>query len=212
MQVAPGSDPGLTGGCMDKDTVARRFNFILEADKLKTIGRRTLLSDGTRLENAAEHSWHATLTALVFFDQAFVKGMDLERILKMLLLHDLVEIDAGDTFCYSTEQRRTQVERERKAADRLFGLLPEAQAETLRKLWQEFDAMQTPEARFANAVDRLQPLLQAIHTHGRTWRQHGIRKEQVVQRMQPIRTALPQLWGYVLDLINKAAESGYLIK
>lgn len=197
---------------MDKDTVARRFNFILEADKLKAIGRQTLLSDGTRLENAAEHCWHATLTALVFFDQAYDQGMELERILKMLLVHDLVEIDAGDTFCYSAEQRRTQAMREQKAADRIFGLLPEPQAETLQQLWQEFDAMKTPEARFANAVDRLQPLLQAIRTQGRTWRRHGIRKEQVVRRMQPIRTALPQLWQNVLDMIDKAAEAGWLIK
>lgn len=197
---------------MEKDTVAKRFSFILEADKLKTIGRRTLLSDGSRFENSAEHSWHAALTALVFFDQAFVKDMDLERILKMLLVHDMVEIDAGDTFCYSAQQRRTQVKREQKAAERIFGLLPEAQARTLRQLWQEFDAMETPEARFANAVDRLQPLLQAVRTQGRTWRQYGIRKEQALQRMQPIRTALPQLWGYVLEMIDNAAEAGWLVK
>ncbi len=197
---------------MDKNTVAGQIDFILEADKLKTISRNTLLTDRSRMENAAEHSWHVALTALVFFDSAPAKGMDLPRILKMLLVHDLVEIDAGDLLCYHTDQLRTQKEQERKAAERIFSLLTGDQGPVLRQLWQEFEAQETPEACFANAVDRLQPLLQAIRTKGETWRQHGIRKEQVVQRMQPIRTALPHLWGYVMEMIDSAAEKGYLVK
>lgn len=190
--------------------MAGQIKFILEADKLKTIVRNTLLTDRTRMENAAEHSWHAALTALVFFDSAPADGMDLQRILNMLLVHDLVEIDAGDLLCYHTDQVQAHKEKEKKAAKRIFGLLDGDQGDRLRRLWEEFDAQQTPESRFANAVDRLQPLLQAVRTQGRTWRQHGVSKSQVVQRMQPIRTALPHLWGYVLEMIDNAAEEGYL--
>lgn len=195
----------------DDQALARRIQFILEADKLKTVIRNTLLTDRSRFENSAEHSWHAALTAVVIFDAADVDGMDLAHIVRMLLVHDIVEIDAGDTFCYSLEQRQTQMRREKKAAERIFGLLPEPQADELRQLWREFEAQQTPESRFANAVDRLQPLLQAIHTRGKTWRQNGIRKDQVIERMLPIRTALPSLWGYVIDLIEDATDRGYLI-
>jgi putative hydrolase of HD superfamily len=195
----------------DDHSLAKRIQFILEADKLKTVIRNTLLTDASRFENSAEHSWHAALTAVVIFNAADADGMDLAHIVRMLLVHDIVEIDAGDTFCYSLEQRQTQMRREQKAAERIFGLLPDPQADELRQLWQEFEAQQTPEARFANAVDRLQPLLQAIHTHGKTWRQNGIRKDQVIERMQPIRTALPSLWGYVIELIEDAADRGYLI-
>lgn len=197
---------------MDKKTVIGRINFVLEADKLKTIIRNTLLTDQSRFENAAEHSWHVALTALIFFDSAPDKGMDLQRILNMLLVHDLVEIDAGDLLCYHTDQLRHQKESEKQAAERIFGLLPDDQGRQLRQLWQEFEAVETPESRFANAVDRLQPLLQAIRTQGQTWRQHGITKDQVVQRMQPIRTALPHLWDYVLEMIDHAAEAGYLVQ
>ena len=197
---------------MDKKTVAGQIKFVLEADKLKTIVRNTLLTDRSRLENAAEHSWHAALTALIFFDSAPAEGMDLQRILNMLLVHDLVEIDAGDLFCYHIDQLQAHKEKEKKAAERIFGLLYGDQGHRLRRLWEEFDAQQTPESRFANAMDRLQPLLQAIRTQGQTWRQHGVRKSQVVRRMQPIRTELPHIWGYVLDMIDNAAEAGYLAK
>ena len=199
--MKPADDPGL----------ARQIQFILEADKLKTVIRNTLLTDRSRFENAAEHSWHAALAAVVLFDAVEVNGMDLAHIVRMLLVHDLVEIDAGDTFCYSLQQRQDQMQREQKAAERIFSLLPNPQAEKLRRLWMEFEAQQTPEARFANAVDRLQPLLQAIHTRGKTWRQNGIRKDQVIERMQPVRSALPSLWGYVIELIEDAADRGYLI-
>jgi putative hydrolases of HD superfamily len=195
----------------DNDALTRRIQFILEADKLKTIIRNTLLTDRSRFENAAEHSWHAALTAVVIFDAAGDNGMDLSHAVRMLLVHDIVEIDAGDTFCYSPEQRRTQMRREQQAAERIFGLLPAQQADELRQLWQEFEARQTAEARFANAVDRLQPLLQAIRTEGKTWRQNRIRKDQVIERMQPVREALPSLWGYVMELIEDAADKGYLI-
>ena len=189
---------------------AKKLRFILEGDKLKKIIRNTLLTDQSRLENAAEHSWHAALSALVLFDSAQAQGMDLGRILKMLLVHDLVEIDAGDVSCYDRQGRQAQVDKEQQAAERIFGLLPEPQADELRRLWQEFEARQTPESCFAHAIDRLQALLQAIHSQGRTWRAHGIRKEQVIERMLPIRTALPRLWPDVLQMIEEAAAKGYL--
>jgi putative hydrolases of HD superfamily len=195
----------------DNPTLARKIQFILEADKLKTITRNTLLTDRSRFENAAEHSWHAALTAVIIFDAAGSNGLNLAHIVRMLLVHDLVEIDAGDTFCYSAEQRQTQMRREKEAAKRIFGLLPDQQAEELRLLWREFETRQTPESRFANAIDRLQPLLQAIQTQGKTWRQNRIRKDQVVERMLPVKTALPALWGYVMELIEDAADKGYLI-
>jgi putative hydrolase of HD superfamily len=198
-------------GPTENKALTGQIDFILEADKLKTVTRNTLLTDRSRFENAAEHSWHAALTAVVIFDSASANDMDLAHIVRMLLVHDIVEIDAGDTFCYSPEQRQTQVRREQKAAERIFGLLPDKQANELWQLWREFEARQTPEARFANAVDRLQPLLQAIYTEGKTWRQNKIRKDQVIERMQPIQTALPSLWGYVMELIEDAADKGYLI-
>jgi 5'-deoxynucleotidase YfbR-like HD superfamily hydrolase len=195
----------------NNEVLTRQIQFILEADKLKNVTRNTLLTDRSRFENAAEHSWHAALTAVVLFDAASINGLKLAHIVRMLLVHDLVEIDAGDTFCYSAEQRKTQMRREHQAAERIFGLLPDPQAQELRQLWREFEAQQTPEACFANAVDRLQPLLQAIRTQGKTWRQNRIRKDQVIERMLPIRTALPSLWGYVVELIEDATEKGYLI-
>lgn len=194
---------------MNPGTWTKRMRFILESDKLKGILRNTLITDQSRFESAAEHSWHVALTALVLFD-AMPGELDRLRILEMLLVHDLVEIDAGDMLCYDVDRRSAQKEKERKAAERIFNLLPADQAAMLRQRWLEFEAGQTPEARFAQAVDRLQPLLQAIRTGGRTWRHHHIRKEQVIERMQPIRTALPSLWGAVLDMIEAATEKGHL--
>lgn len=195
---------------MDPNTVAAQFDFILEADKLKTIIRNTLLTDGSRLENAAEHSWHVALTAMIIFDGAKERSMNLLRILEMLLVHDLVEIDAGDLLCYRTDQMAAQKEKERQAAERIFGLLERRRGAKLQQLWQEFEANETPEAQFANAIDRLQPLLQAIRTQGESWRRHGVTKLQVLERMAPIRTALPQLWGHVQEMIDNAVEAGYL--
>jgi putative hydrolase of HD superfamily len=196
---------------MDPGTWTKRMGFILESDRLKGIVRNTLLTDQSRFENAAEHSWHVALTALVLFD-AMPGDLDRLRILELLLVHDLVEIDAGDMLCYDGEQQQVQKEKERNAAERIFNLLPADQAAILLQRWLEFEARQTPEACFAHAVDRLQPLLQAIRTEGKTWRQHRIRKQQVIERMQPIRTALPSLWGYVLEMIEAATEKGHLVE
>jgi len=190
--------------------LSRQIDFVREADRLKTVYRQTLLMDGSRYENDAEHSWHVCLMAALLHEHAGSTGVDLLRVLKMLLVHDIVEIDAGDTYCYDEEAHRDKAERERAAADRLFALLPEDQAGEVRALWEEFEGMGTPEARFAAALDRLQPLLHNYFTRGEAWRRHGVRRSQVVNRNAHIRDCAPQLWAFAESLIEDAVRKGYL--
>jgi len=146
--------------------LARQLAFLVELDKLKTVLRRTSLIDRSRAENTAEHSWHIAVAAALLEEHAVGHGVDLLRVVKMLLNHDVVEIDAGDTFCYDAEANRDKLEREERAAERLFGLLPADQGAELRALWEEFEARETAEARYAAALDRIQPVLQNLHTEG----------------------------------------------
>jgi putative hydrolases of HD superfamily len=176
--------------------------FLVEADKLKNILRRTLLTDGSRQENSAEHSWHLALTAMVLEEYASAP-VNMARVLRMLIMHDVVEIDAGDTFAFDLAGSATKEERERSAADRIFGLLPGELGEELRSLWEEFEEAATPEARFANAVDRIQPFLQNRETRGGSWRIHNLSREQVLARMDPIRTALSGLWPIVSATVEE---------
>jgi putative hydrolase of HD superfamily len=194
---------------VDPDRLARQIAFILELDRLKTILRQTLLTDGSRRENSAEHSWHLALMAMVLAEHADTP-LDVARVVAMLLIHDVVEIDAGDTFCYDTAGVLDQGERERLAADRLFGLLPPDQAAAMRALWEEFEARQTPEARFAVAMDRLQPLLHNLQTGGGTWQSHGIDLDRVLTRTRPIGDGSARLWAYVQHLLAGAVASGLL--
>ncbi|MBI3403903.1 MAG: HD domain-containing protein [Acidobacteria bacterium] len=180
----------------------QQLAFLVEADKLKNVLRQTRLTSNERRENSAEHSWHLTLTAIVLREYA-AEPIDLSRVLKMLIVHDVVEIDAGDTFAYDAAGNASKAERERVAADRLFGLLPTDLAKELRPLWEEFDANATPDACFANAVDRAQPFLQNLHTRGGTWRTHNLTYEQVLVRMDPIRTAMPALWPFIIENAKK---------
>jgi putative hydrolases of HD superfamily len=180
----------------------RQLAFLVEADKLKNILRRTLLTDGSRQENSAEHSWHLALTAMVLEEYASAP-VNMAKVLRMLIVHDVVEIDAGDTFAFDKAGNATKEERERCAADRIFGLLPSEPRTELRGLWEEFDRAATPEARFANAVDRIQPFLQNRETRGGSWRIHNLSREQVLARMDPIRTALPGLWPMVSATVNE---------
>jgi len=181
--------------------IDQQLAFLVESDKLKTVLRRTTLTDGSRHENTAEHSWHLALTAMVLEEYAS-SPVNLAKVLRMLVVHDVVEIDAGDTFAYDAAGNATKEERERRAADRIFGLLPAGLREELRGLWEEFDAAATPEARFANAVDRVQPFLQNRETGGGTWHTHNLSRDQVLARMDPVRTALPELWSTILATIN----------
>jgi putative hydrolase of HD superfamily len=192
-----------------EDRLGRQLGFLVEIDKLKTVLRRTPLTDNSRLENSAEHSWHIALVALVLSEHA-PDGIDLSRVVRMLLIHDLVEIDAGDTFCYDPEARAGEAERERRAADRLFALLPPEQGSMLRLLWEEFAAGDSPDARFANAVDRLQPLLLNVSSGGGSWRTHAVTRSQVLARMQPVRTGMPALWRVVERAVADAHERGFL--
>ncbi|TDQ55336.1 HD domain-containing protein [Actinorugispora endophytica] len=200
--------PVFTSG-VDHERLTAQLRFVLEVDKLKRILRRNLLVDGSRRENDAEHSWHLAVAARVFAEYA-PEGTDIEHVVELLLLHDVVEIDAGDTFVYDTAASESQAERERLAADRIFTLLPEDQAIRARALWDEFEARETSEARFAKAVDRLAPMLANWHTDGGTWKQFGVTKEQVLEKVKIISEGSEALGSYALALIDDAERRGYL--
>ncbi|MDZ7957822.1 MAG: HD domain-containing protein [Aulosira sp. DedQUE10] len=194
---------------MPTNRLTQQIQFIIEIDRLKQILRQTLLIDGSRQENSAEHSWHLAVMAITLAEYA-PDGVENINAIKMLLIHDLVEIDAGDTFCYDVQANHSKVEKELQAASRLFGILPTDIAKELRSLWDEFEAGETPTAKFAAALDRIQPLLHNQQTKGGTWRIHGIRRDQVMKRVAPIETGAPELWPFVLQLIEDCVVAGYL--
>ncbi|HYX17778.1 MAG TPA: HD domain-containing protein [Nostoc sp.] len=194
---------------MQINRLTQQIQFIIEIDQLKQVMRQTLLTDGSRRENSAEHSWHLAVMASVLAEYA-PEGVDILHAIKMLLIHDLVEIDAGDTFCYDVQGNDGKAEREAQAALRLFGLLPTVQARELRLLWDEFEAGETSTAKFAAALDRIQPLLHNQQTQGGTWRIHGIKRDQVMKRVAPVETGAPELWPFVLQLIDDCVTAGYL--
>ena len=196
----------------EKNQLDNQIKFILEIDKLKGVMRRTLLTDGSRHENSAEHSWHLAVMAILLAGYAREDDLDLLKVIKMVLIHDLVEIDAGDTYCYDELQVKDQAYREEKAADRLFHMLPGGQARSFLSLWREYEERETPEARFAHALDGLQPLLHNYNTEGRVWRKYGIRREQVLLRNRDIAEEAPALWDYVVKIIDDAVKRGMLIK
>jgi putative hydrolase of HD superfamily len=197
---------------VDCERLESQIRFILEIDKLKRVSRRTILTDRSRRENAAEHSWHIGVMALVLSEYASGTGLDMLRVLKMLLLHDVVEIDAGDTYCYDAAAAEGQRERERQAAERLFGLLPQDQADVFRALWEEFEGRQSPEAKFAAALDMFQPILHNYRTEGATWKEHGIRSRQVLERNRGTGEGATALWKYVVSLVGDAVKRGYLME
>ncbi|HEV3293284.1 MAG TPA: HD domain-containing protein [Streptosporangiaceae bacterium] len=184
--------------------------FLLEADRLKTVLRQSTLTDRSRRENSAEHSWHLALMALVLAEHA-PPGMDLPRAIAMVVLHDLVEIDAGDLFAYAAPADQERQQRaERAAADRLFGMLPPGQSGRLRALWDEFEKRVSPEAKFARALDRLQPMLTNMVTGGGTWVAHGVTADQVLARVALIADGSPSLGAYARDMIASAVGRGIL--
>jgi putative hydrolase of HD superfamily len=191
------------------ERLAAQLRFVLEIDKLKTVLRRTWILDRSRRENSAEHSWHLAIMAILLAEYG-PPGVDLMRVLKMVLVHDLVEIDAGDTFCYDPAGALDQEDRERRAADRIFALLPHDLGGELRSLWEEFETRDSPEARFAAALDRLQPVLHNIVTEGGTWREHQVTRDQVVGRNRLIADGAPVLWEHARALIEDAVERGLL--
>lgn len=190
------------------ERLTRQIEFLVEIDKLKGILRRSYVLDASRLENTAEHSWHLAMMALVLAEHADAPA-DMTTVLKMLVVHDLVEIDAGDTFVYDTAGAATKDAREAAAADRIFALLPPDQGSELRRLWEEFDTGDSPEARFARSLDRLMPLLHNVAAEGRSWQEHGIEPDQVRARNATIADGSAQLWAYARALIDTAERNGY---
>lgn len=192
---------------MTAPRLARQLDFLVELDKLKQVLRRTMVIGESRLENSAEHSWHLGVMAALLAEYAPAR-VDLERTMTMLLVHDVVEIDAGDTFVFDAAAMADKEERELRAAERIFGLLPDDQAARLRALWDEFEEGATPEARFANALDRFHALLQNVHNGGGTWKRHGVGRDQVLERMEPIRDGAPALWPHVVAAVDGVMREG----
>ncbi len=190
------------------DRLEQQFQFIQEIDKEKFIGRQTYLSDGQRKENDAEHAWHLALMTILLSDYAN-ENIDVLKTVTMLLIHDIVEIDAGDTYAYDEEAKKTQKDREEKAAERIFGLLPEDQGETLKGLWQEFEEQKTPEARFARTMDNLQPMMLNHVTDGKAWVEHGVYLDQILKRNENTDKGSGILWEYAREhFIRPNLEKG----
>ncbi len=198
---------------MNKERFEKQLNFIIEIDKMKSVLRRTILIDRSRRETDAEHSWHFALMALVLMEYA-KDDIDINRVIKMALVHDLVEVYAGDTFAYDQKGYEDKEKRELEAADKIFGLLPDDQNRELRALWDEFEAASTKESRYANAIDRMQPLINNYKTEGHTWHADGacVTSEQVYKRMEPIRTAAPEVWDFIEFVVSDSIKKGYLKK
>jgi putative hydrolase of HD superfamily len=188
----------------------QQIEFILEMDKLKHIFRKSRLIRSERFENDAEHTWHLAVMAMLLAEHANEPDLNMLKVFKMLLIHDVVEIDAGDTFAYDDKGLEGKYERELAAANRLFGLLPEDQRDECMQLWEEFEARDTGEAKFAAAVDRLQPLLINVQNEGQSWKEHGITSDRVLERNRHIGEGSTALWQYAEALIGRAVEQGIL--
>ena len=203
-------DAALAIAAAHGDEIADRLAFVYELDKLKTVLRQSMLTDDSRQENSAEHSWHLAMTAMTLAPLAD-EPVDVARAIKILLVHDIVEIDAGDAFIYDESQRAAAEAAEVAAADRIFGLLPDAQAREFRALWDEYEARETPEGRFAYACDRLQPLLLNVAIGGGSWRRHGVTADRVKAVNGPIDDGLSRVWAVAEQLIDRAVADGQLL-
>ncbi len=203
-------DAALAIAAEHGDELASRLAFVYELDKLKTVLRQSMLADDSRQENSAEHSWHLAMTAMTLAPLAD-EPIDVARAIKILLVHDIVEIDAGDVFIYDDEQRAAAEAAEQAAADRIFGLLPDEQAAEFRALWDEYESHSTPEGRFAYACDRLQPLLLNVAIGGGSWRRHGITADRVKAINGAIDDGLSQVWAVAERFIDQAVADGQLL-
>lgn len=192
---------------MEQSRLEKQMEFIVEMDKTKQIIRQTYLADGSRKENDAEHAWHLALMAYLLREYA-QEEIDITKAMIMVLIHDLVEIDAGDTYAYDEKGNLDKREREIKAADRIFPILPFDQAEELRALWEEFETNQTPEAKFAHTLDNLQPLLLNDASGGKSWREHQVTLEKVLNRNKYTKEGSDVLWEYAKKCIDKNVERG----
>ncbi len=196
---------------MTPENLVKQIEFIKEIDKVKYIQRKTKLFNSDRNENDAEHSWHLAMMALVLAEHSNVP-VDLLKVIKMVLIHDIVEIDAGDTFIYDTEKSHSNSDEERLAAQRIFGMLPKEQAEELIAIWEEFEAGITNEAKFARTMDRLEPLLQNTSNKGGTWSEFGVNYEKVHEKKSIMKEGSESIWSYAKELINESVKNGILKK
>ncbi len=196
---------------MQTNKLEKQIAFIKEIDKVKYILRQSTLFNSDRRENDAEHSWHLAVMAIVLAGYSD-KPIDLLKVLKMVLIHDIVEIDAGDTFIYSTTKDHDNTEEELAAAKRIFGILPAEQAEELIEIWKEFEAAETDEAKFAKSLDRFEPLLQSATNNGGTWVEHDVPYHKVYDVNKAIKNGSTTLWNYAENLLNESVEKGFLKK
>lgn len=192
------------------ERLQKQMEFILEVDKVKQIVRQTYLTDGSRKENDAEHSWHLALMAVLLKEYAN-EEVNLEKVIPMVLIHDLVEIDAGDTYAYDCAGLATQRDRETKAADRIFGMLPEDQGRRFRNLWEEFEAYETAEAKFAHVLDNCQPLILNDASGGKSWKEHTVHKSQIYKRNEHTAEGSREIWEYMKQLIDKHIQLGHVL-
>ena len=193
------------------DTITSQMAFLVEIDKLKAVFRRAYITDASRRENSAEHSWHVAIMAMMLGEYAN-EDIDLLRVIKMLLIHDIPEIDAGDTSIYARASDPNSTNREIRGAERIFSLLPEGQAQEARDIWYEFEQGKTSESKFARSLDRLIPLIHNYCTQGKRWKEDGITYQQVLAINQIIREGSQELWMYALSIINECVLKGYLLK
>ncbi|MDK2805495.1 MAG: hypothetical protein PWQ94_659 [Thermoanaerobacterium sp.] len=194
---------------MENERLKKQIEFLKEIDKIKQIFRQTLLMDGTRHEDDAEHSWHLAMMAMVLSEYAKEK-VDVSHVIKMVLVHDIVEIDAGDTFVYDEKGYEDKEEREKKAAERIFNILPQDQANEIKALWEEFEERKTPDAKFASALDRMQPIIHNYYTNGHSWREHGVKSHQVLERNKIVGEIAPELWQFINDILEDSINKGYI--
>ena len=197
---------------MDKERLKKQFAFFQEIDKEKEIFRQTYLADASRKENDAEHAWHMAIMTVLLSEYAN-EEIDVLKTVTMLLIHDLVEIDAGDTYAYDPEGKKTQEERERKAADRIFHLLPDDQADKMYALWEEFEAQQTPEAKFARTMDNIQPMMLNDASNGLSWDEHQVKLSQILKRNERTAKGSEQIWEYAKEeFLQKNIQAGHIIE
>lgn len=195
---------------MDKEKFQKQLDFILEIDKEKNILRQTHLTGYTRQENDAEHAWHMAIMIYLLKEYSN-EEFDVTKAMMMALIHDIVEIDAGDTYAYDVENKKTQEEREKKAAERIFSILPEEQQQELKGLFEEFEAGETKEAKFVRAMDNLQPLLLNNFNNGEDWKKRGIKKSQVLKRQERTKPGSEEIWDFSVKLVQENVDKGNLI-
>lgn len=194
---------------MSTDRLLKQIDFIKEVDKVKYIQRKTKLFHSNRHENDAEHSWHLAMMALVLTEHTHI-SVDVFKVLKMVLIHDIVEIDAGDTFLFDPKKNHTNTKEEQAAANRIFGILPKDQAKEFIALWEEFEAGETKEAKFAKALDRFQPVLQNISNQGGTWAEYNVAYETIMEKLRPIQKGSHTIWNYSEEVIKVSVSKGVL--